>query len=670
MKYALVAFPSSPQAFTFAVHFSCAPGDLVAAPLRNKTVNGIVLEITKTEPSFATKPLIEMVREKVLADWQVQLAVWLAEYYKAHLGKTLRLFAPERVWQDKPLKNKRKEVELYPMMRPEMTLNAAQKKAVEKIIGGEKAAQFLLHGITGSGKTEVYLHAIRDTMGKGKQAILLVPEIALTPQLVGYFAAAFDKEMIAVLHSHLADGARLAAWERIQSGEAQLVIGSRSALFAPAINLDLVILDEEHEWTYKNDQSPRYHARRAAQQMAQLTGARLVLGTATPSVETFAAATAGKITKLELPERATTGVLPSVQIVDLRQELKKQNYSPFSELLTEQINDRLAKKEQIVLLLNKRGYSSSLVCRDCGESVHCSQCALPATLHHLGSKEYLQCHLCGHRGLPPTACGQCGSLRIKALGAGTQQIESELKKLFPTANVLRADLDTTSRVGSHQEIFDEFKSGKADILLGTQMVAKGLDVPNVTLVGVLLADVGLHMPDFRAGEKTFGLLTQVAGRAGRAEKKGEVVIQTYSPEHPAIRAAAKQDYGMFYAAEIKEREDLGYPPFARIVKFAFVDPSEKTAREAAQTFAKELKNLYSSPFEGEARRGGDTSSTLPQPLPSREGSSVLCAPALISKIYNKYHWHVVWRGANPEQMLKNIEIPDGCRVDVDPMQVV
>ena len=646
MNYATIAFPSSPQAFTFAVHFSCAAGDLVAAPLRNKTVHGIVIALSTSEPPFVTKPLIELVRAGVLADWQIQLAIWLAEHYKGHLGKALRLFAPERVWQDKPLKNKRKDVELCPIARQEVELNAAQQTATDAISNAKKGAEFLLHGITGSGKTEVYLRAIAKVIAAGKQAILLVPEIALTPQLVGYFAAAVEKEKIAVLHSHLADGARLAAWERIKSSEAQLVIGSRSALFAPAVNLDLIILDEEHEWTYKNDQSPRYHARTAAMKMAELTGARLVLGSATPSVETFAAAESGEIIKLELPARATAGVLPSVQIVDLRQELKKQNYSPFSELLTEKIHDRLAKKEQIVLLLNKRGYSSSLVCRDCGESVHCPHCALPATLHHLGSKEYLQCHLCGHRGMPPTACGHCGSLRIKALGAGTQQIESELKKLFARAKVLRADLDTTSRVGSHQQIFDEFKSGRADILLGTQMVAKGLDVPNVTLVGVLLADVGLHLPDFRAGEKTFGLLTQVAGRAGRAEKKGEVIIQTYSPDHPAIRAAAKQDYAEFYAAEIKERKDLGYPPFARIVKFAFVDPSEKTASKAAQTFSVELKKI------------------------SSEQDSVLCAPALIAKIHNKYHWHVVWRGQDPEEVLREMTIPDGCRVDVDPMQIV
>jgi primosomal protein N' (replication factor Y) len=407
-------------------------------------------------------------------------------------------------------------------------------------------------------------------------------------------------------------------------------------------NPGIIILDEEHEWTYKNDQTPRYHARTVAAQMAALTGAKLVLGSATPSLESWRAAQTGQFELLSLPGRIDDVPLPPVEIVNLTNELKKQNYSIFSESLTEKIHDRLAKKEQVVLLLNKRGYATAIVCRDCGEALECKNCAVPLTFHSFGNR--CLCHLCGHFEPIPQACPACGSVRIKQLGTGTQKLESEIKNLFPKAKVLRADRDTTTAVGAHQKIYEQFKSGAADILVGTQIVAKGLDLPNVTLVGVLLADVGLHLPDFRAAEKTFSLLTQVAGRAGRADKPGEVVIQTYSPQHLALRCASQHDYLEFAAEEMKERAQFKYPPFGQIVKFEFVNPVEKAARAAAQQLAEEIKKTG---------LGG-----------------VHAAPGLITKIHNKYHWHALWRGTDSGALFQQITIPDGCRVDVDPVNVV
>ena len=480
-----------------------------------------------------------------------------------------------------------------------------------------------------------------EVLKSGKSAILLVPEIALTPQLVGYFAATIPKNEIAVLHSNLSEGEKLNSWERIFAGEVKLVIGSRSALFAPAKNLGAIILDEEHEWNYKNDQNPRYHARAVAMKFAEITGAKLILGSATPSLESFFAAKSGRLELAELPDRIGNSKLPEIKIVDLRNEMKRGNYSPFSEILVEKIREKLARKEQIILLLNKRGFASSVVCRDCGFVLECDDCSLPMTFHSRVNR--CICHGCGATKNPPARCPECRSVAVKFLGSGTQKIETELPKLFPDAKILRADRDTTTLRGAHQKIYEEFRSGRADILIGTQIVAKGLDLPNVSLVGVLLADVGLHLPDFRAAEKSFALLTQVAGRAGRGEKIGEVVIQTYSAENPAIVAARTHDFEKFFAGEIAERRSNFWPPFSKIVKFIFVDESENIARRGAENFAAELRKI------GE--------------------KNVWIAPALIARLHDKFHFHVIWRGGDPRKLLARIAIPEKCRVDVDPVNL-
>lgn len=637
MIFAEVVFPNSPTAFTFASEVeNLEIGDLVAAPLRAQILNGIVVSISKTKPDFATKKIEAIVRKNILSREQVAVAKFMREYYAANFGKVLKLFLPNRIWANEPAKRKAKLTEIQASEQPKKKLTAAQKKVFEAIQKSEKP--ILLKGITGSGKTEIYLRVILDVLKKGQSAILLVPEIALTPQLVGYFAASIPKSEIAVLHSNLSEGEKLNSWERIFAGEVKLVIGSRSALFAPVKNLGVIVLDEEHEWSYKNDQNPRYHARAAAMEFAKLSGAKLILGSATPSLESYFAAKSGRLELLELPDRIGDSQLPEVEIVDLRNEMKRGNYSPFSEVLIAKIRERLARQEQIILLINKRGFASSIVCRDCGFTLECENCSLPMTFHSKINR--CLCHGCGAWKNPPMKCPSCGSVAIRFLGSGTQKIESELPQLFPEARILRADHDTTTLRGSHQKIYEAFRDHKADILLGTQIVAKGLDLPNVSLVGVLLADIGLHLPDFRAAEKTFALLTQVAGRAGRGDKLGEVVIQTYSAENSAIVAARTHNFEKFFASEIADRKSNFWPPFSKVVKFIFVDPSESVARKSAENFAAELRKI------GE--------------------KNVWLAPALIARLHNKFHFHVIWRGGDPRKLLARIAIPETCRVDVDP----
>lgn len=422
----------------------------------------------------------------------------------------------------------------------------------------KRAETFLLHGVTGSGKTEVYLQAIQHTLAEGKEAIVLVPEISLTPQMTERFRSRFG-EQVAVMHSGLSVGEKYDEWRKIQQGKVKVVVGARSAAFAPFTNVGLIILDEEHESTYKQEDSPRYHARDVAIWRGEFYSCPVILGSATPPLESFARAKKGVYTLLTLQQRAMRQALPTVEIVDMREQLKKGNRSMFSEPLVDAIRVRLEKKEQIVLFLNRRGYSSFVMCRDCGTVVQCPNCDISLTYHR--SNEKLKCHYCGYDEYVPHECPQCQSEHIRFFGTGTQKVEEELYKIFPEARVLRMDVDTTKHKGAHEEILEAFGEGKADVLLGTQMIAKGLDFPNITLVGVLSADTSLHLPDYRAAEKTFQLMTQVSGRLGRHDKPGEVFIQTYTPEHYAIELSKEQLYTPFYEREMHTRRQAGYPPY-------------------------------------------------------------------------------------------------------------
>lgn len=442
-----------------------------------------------------------------------------------------------------------------------LSLTEGQRKAILPILNSiedNRHETFLLYGVTGSGKTEVYLQSIQRVLEDGKEAIVLVPEISLTPQMVKRFKGRFG-DQVAVMHSGLSAGEKYDEWRKIQRKEVKVVVGARSAIFAPFENLGIIIIDEEHETSYKQEENPRYHARDVAIKRAENHNCPVVLGSATPSLESFARAQKGVYHLLTLENRMNNQALPAVDIIDMREELREGNRSMFSRKLLEKIKDRLGKKEQIVLFLNKRGHSSFVMCRDCGYVINCPHCDISLTYHRYNQQ--MKCHYCGYEASVPNACPECESEHIRYFGTGTQKVEEELAKILPEAKVIRMDVDTTSRKGTHEKLLDQFQEGHADILLGTQMIAKGLDFPNITLVGVLSADTMLHLPDFRSSEKTFQLLTQVSGRAGRHELEGEVIIQTYTPEHYSIELAGEQDYDKFYDREMMVRKIHRYPPF-------------------------------------------------------------------------------------------------------------
>ncbi len=470
------------------------------------------------------------------------------------------------------------ELASAPRTQP-LTLTAEQATAVQQITaaGEQKRDQvFLVEGVTGSGKTEIYLQAIQAAITAGRTALMLVPEIGLTPQMVARVRGRFG-EHVAVLHSGLSTGERYDEWRRIERGEAQVVVGARSAIFAPLQHIGLIIMDEEHESSYKQDEMPRYHARDVALWRAEYHHCPVVLGSATPSLESRARAQKGVYQLIRLKERANHQPLPEVTVVDMKNELKKTKEDNFSSLLLQELRKRVLHQEQSVLMLNRRGFSSFVMCRDCGFVLQCPNCDISLTLHM--DTHSMKCHYCGHEEAIPQVCPNCQSRKIRYYGTGTQKVETELHTLLPEARILRMDVDTTRRKGAHGKLLRQFGNHEADILLGTQMIAKGLDFPDVTLVGVLNADTALGLPDFRASERTFQLLTQVSGRAGRAEKKGEVIVQTYNPEHYAIRLARHHDYEGFYKREMTLRHQTGYPPYYYTI---LVTASHEEENEAAK----------------------------------------------------------------------------------------
>jgi primosomal protein N' (replication factor Y) (superfamily II helicase) len=511
---------------------------------------------------------------------------------------------------------------------------AAQAAALEALLaaagdgGGEP---FLLHGVTGSGKTLVYIELLREVVQRqGRGAIVLVPEIALTPQTVARFRAEFG-DIVAVLHSALSDGERYDAWRALHEGTRRIAIGARSAIFAPVPELGAIIVDEEHEASYKQGEVPRYHAREVAVVRARLAGAVCVLGSATPALESWHNAGRGKYRLLSLPERVEGRPLPPVQVVDLRQERHAESAAPvprpgpliLAESLVDAVHHRLQRGEQIILLLNRRGYATFVQCRACGNVWHCEACNVSLTYHR--GRRRLVCHYCLHEELPPTRCTACASEDVSFRGVGTEQVERAVGELFPHARIARMDVDTTSAKWAHHDILERVGSGDIDILLGTQMIAKGLDFPNVTLVGVINADVAMNLPDFRASERTFQLLTQVAGRAGRGPAGGLVLIQTSLPQHYAIRAAIEHDYATFAARELDERRTPEYPPHARLANIVISGTDERTVEDAAALTADWVQDLLQ-------QHGADAGITLTGP-----------APCAIDRIRGRWRWHFLLR---------------------------
>ena len=468
------------------------------------------------------------------------------------------------------------------------TLTPAQRAAVAAIDGSEKRVH-LLHGVTGSGKTEIYLTLIAEAIAKGRSAIFLVPEISLTPQMFSQLRARFG-DAAAILHSGLSAGEKFDEWQRLRTGEAKIAIGARSAVFAPVENVGVIVVDEEHDGSYQSENSPRYSAAEVAQLRAEYNGCKLVLGSATPSVETYRRAETGEIGLVELPDRINARPLPEILIADMRREVRRGNNTPFSSALREELEDCLSHGNQAIVFLNRRGFAQSVVCRECGAVVKCAQCDVSLTYH---SEEYcLKCHYCGASYKMLTACPECGSVHLSYTGTGTQKVVGELKKLYPAARILRMDVDTTSGKEGHYRILKKFADREADILVGTQMIAKGHDFPAVTLVGILDADMSLHFSDYRSGERTFQLITQVSGRSGRGQEKGRVVLQTYDPENYILRFAVNYDYKGFYRHEIALRAATAFPPFAKIVRVMVTAEEEKKAVETLKEVYFSLKELF------------------------------------------------------------------------------
>ena len=542
-------------------------------------------------------------------------------------------------------------------------LNSEQSAAFTEILnalqsGNLSKQTFLLHGVTGSGKTEVYMQVIAPILESGKSVIVLVPEISLTPQTASRFIGRFG-ERVAVLHSSLSDGERYDQWHRIQKGDANIVIGPRSAVFAPVQDLGLLIIDEEHSDSYKSDTAPRYHAREVAQKRADLANCPLLLGSATPSLESFFHAQKETYKLLSLPSRVLDRKMPDVHIVDMRNELKQGNRTIFSERLRSAIAERLEKQEQIILFLNRRGHSTYFFCRTCGYVERCKNCSISLTFHFQTKK--LVCHHCGYKRDTHPSCPECNSPAIDYFGRkgfGTETVEQEVRKAFPNANIQRFDADSTARKNAHQHILEAFRHQEIDILIGTQMVAKGLDFPNVTLVGVIVADTALNLPDFRASEQTFSLLTQVAGRSGRAEAAGEVIVQTYMPDHYCILASQKHDYNAFYEKEVEARRGLRYPPFSHVATLLLRGKDEKAVIDAAHSVSNHLRIWQTDQFP--------------------EVEILGPAPAPLSKIEGKFRWHFLLRSENVEKISEllqrlNDDLPPAikantieCVIDIDP----
>ncbi|MHB8753333.1 MAG: replication restart helicase PriA, partial [Aggregatilineales bacterium] len=648
----------------------------------------LAIALDQVEPTIATfRRGANSGRARVLRFLQVQIepieSAAVLEETQTDSGVLKRLadaglieFGEADTWRD-PLAGREFVAAEPPALTPDQ---AAAWEIIHPAIAAHESAVFLLHGVTGSGKTELYLRAIAESIAQGRQAIALVPEIALVAQTVRRFMARF-REGVGLMHSGLSPGEQFDTWRRARSGAIDVVIGARSALFTPLPDVGVIILDEEHDGSYKQSPPippPYYHARDVAIEMGKLFGAPVILGSATPDLVTRWRAGQGMIRYIHLPDRilahrarveeqaaqlhisidrfvpgeskdALFAPLPPVTVIDLRAELRAGNRSIFSRELRAELTQTLLRGEQALLYLNRRGTATIVVCRDCGYVARCPRCDTPLTYHD--SEARLTCHTCNYRAAPPEKCPECGSARIRYFGLGTAKLQETVAEEFPDARIARWDRDTVREKGAHDAILEQFVSGDANVLIGTQMIAKGLDLPLVTLVGVVLADTTLGLPDYRAGERAFQLLTQVAGRAGRSWRGGRAILQTYQPDHYAVRAAAGHDYETFYARELAYRRELMYPPFVRMARILFRDPSPEKAQAAAERASAHLREIL--------KRDGLPPTQLVGP-----------APAFFAKANDVYRWQLLVKGADPTAALRHFDPPPGAYVDVDPVDVL
>ena len=568
----------------------------------------------------------------------------LADLQELEERGLIRLFESE-VFRD-PLEKTGKQVNKETSTQV-IELTPEQSSSLNEITKAIRSTQyevFLLHGVTGSGKTEIYLRAAEDVVKRGGQVIVLVPEIALTPQTVRRFLNRFPGQ-VGLVHSKLSEGERYDTWRRARAGKLKVIIGARSALFAPLPNIGLIVADECHDSSFHQAEPPFYHAVDVAQTYARLCGAVCVLGSATPTIEQRFKSETNQLHKLDLPKRIVESGLPPVHIVDMRDELKAGQRGIFSRLLLRELESTLQRGEQAILFLNRRGTSTYVFCRDCGHVLKCPNCDTPLTFH-TEDKERLLCHHCGYERGKPKTCPQCGGKQIREFGLGSEKVEAEVNALFPKARTLRWDWDTTRQKDAHEMILTHFANHKADVLVGTQMLAKGLDLPMVTLVGIVLADVGLHLPDPFAAERVFQVLTQVAGRAGRGERGGKVVLQTFDPANQVIQSAAGHDVDGFYQHELENRKRLGYPPFARLVRLEFRSDDQASAEKEAKRVAEKLSIVH------------------------RPSSNVIGpVPCFFSKVAGLYRWQIILRGSNPKELLRDVKL-DGWRIEVDPISLL
>lgn len=594
----------------------------------------------------------------LLDDKMLELTKWISQRYLCSWGQAIASALPAGLRHGKTqMETRSAAVEDYDLEDcDEKSPTAHQSRALDEITRAidKKASEvFLLHGITGSGKTEVYLQAIKKAKGLGRSSIVLVPEIALTPQTAERFKSRFGNENVFVFHSKMLDSQRFLLWHKIRSQKTAIVVGARSAIFSPVKNLGLIVIDEEHENTYKQEDVPRYNTKDVAIERARLQGACVILGSATPSIESYYSAQKKEFKLLKLPERIQQRDLPLVSVVDMRQQKKsKQRPGIFSFALEQEIGNALQKKEQVMLFLNRRGFSTFVHCRKCGHVISCKSCSVTLTFHKQSGK--LVCHYCNNKTEPPSICPKCQSSYMGYFGIGTQRIENEVSRLFPEARIARMDTDALSKRDAHQKILSSFKKQQIDILIGTQMIAKGLDFPNVTLVGVVSADVSLNLPDFRSTERTFNLLTQVGGRAGRGQLKGRVIVQTYSPDHYAIESAKNHDYDEFYKKEIENRKCANFPPFTNLVNVTVRAKKQEKAKDAIL----ELKNLVDA---------AKTDSEVEILGPS---------PCIVEKMRGQYRWSMLLRSGKIDESvdllkkgLSKFKKPSGVyvAVDVDPL---
>jgi len=696
-------------------------GARVTVKLRGRLKTGIVIRVSKDKPEFKTQAIVEVWDEEFIPPEYIEIAREVAEENFASLEKVLSLTVPEKFFSKKNPEKRNNSYELQSLpekirgekqkqaieliqkykgniseealrkdiplatiktliekeiilekkgkitgifsdtqkSRPSFTLTPEQKKVEEAISKSKKPV--LLFGVTGSGKTEIYKKLVEFELNKkssnSKQVLFLVPEIALTPQLIAELYSILG-DCLAVWHSKLSEGEKVQEWARIQSEEARILVGARSAVMVPLRNPKLIILYEEHEWTFKNEFAPRFQTHDIVEKIVARFNSKLILGTATPRLESFQKCETGEWNRVNLPNRVHEVQLPEIEIIDLGNEAKKGNYSPISESLEQELREILKQKKQAMIFLNKRGFAGSTMCKVCGHTFECPNCTANMKLHErIGSRKFI-CHVCGHLEPFVIKCPECKAENFQFKGWGTQQVEKELKERFPNIRVFRADADSVSGKQDFEKLMDRFHRGEADVLLGTQMIAKGLDFDNVELVGVILADVGLTLPDFRSEERVFQLLTQVSGRAGRRKKRGRIVIQTFRPEEKIFQFVKKHDSEGFLDWQSELRKKSNMPPFSAMAKISFSNEKKEIAFTEAKKFFNTLRchpELDSGSLDSE--RSED------------RRNDVYSAPAFFPRTHNKYHFHVFIREENKQKLikfLKEIEIPEGAKVDINP----